>query len=450
MEYRLPSKQEEQRKKKILSLLESDRFQLLEYQPFIGSFLLRQNLIPVVDCRCPTASTDGQNIFVNPDFYLALKPGERVFVLAHEVWHTVYLHFLRRKNRDRKLFNIATDMEINHMLSQEPSNGKFSLKAPAGALMPPPEWAGLNAEEIYEQLKRKNQWKQSFDVHLEPDAPIPGIPEDESDSQKDGSDSQKDGSGNQKDESGNQGRSGKTSTEENGSAAESYVIDPDFQVDFGNHPEEKIREKVIESAVYYEKQSKKQKGNLPGNIARLVEQFQSGKLHWKELLAQFVTSCFGGSRRWLPPNRRYISSGLYLQSRRDSSLQAVLAIDTSGSTAADLPRFAAELVNLLNTFGRYELTVICCDYVIQSVETYTQDTPFDAGKVRFKGGGGTRFTPVFDYLKQNPSEAQILIYLTDGYGDLPEKPPYPVMWVITPDGHNEIPWGYEIKLDRES
>ena len=408
MNCRPPSEQEEKRKQETSQLLETARIYLLNNQPFIGAILLRQNLVPVADSRCPTAATDGQNIFVNPDFYLPLKPAERLFLLAHEVWHTVYLHFLRRGNRDRKRFNIATDMEINRMLRQE------GFKAPAGALLPRPQWRTFNAEQIYDRLQ-DDPPKPSFDVHLEPsDIPVPGaglpLPGDDPAEKKD------------------------------------IVIDPDFQVDFGDHPEEKAREMVIEAAVFHEKQ----RGELPGDIKQVVETFRSGKLHWKELLAQFITSCFGGSRRWLPPNRRFISRGLYLQSRRDSRLQAVLAIDTSGSTSGDLPRFASELVNLLNSFGQYELTVICCDAEIQSVETYTPDFPFDAQMVQFKGGGGTSFIPVFEYMKNQPSEAQILIYFTDGYGDCPEKPPYPVMWVITPDGQNSVPWGYEIKLDRES
>ena len=402
MEYRSPNSQEEKLKSKAAQSLEADRVRLLMDQPFVGAILIRQNLIPVVDSRCPTACTDGQNIFVNPEFYLAMSPAERRFLLAHEVWHTVYLHFLRGKGRDQELFNIATDMEINRMLRLE------RFKAPKEALFPPWEWRNLNAEEIYERLqKQPHENTSEFDKHLQKGVDdVPGeIP---------------------------------------AQGGDMPVIDPDYQVDFGSNPEESIREKVVEAAV----QCEKQRGSLPGNIAEIVEEFRAGKLHWKELLAQFVTSCFGGSRRWLPPNRRYVSSGLYLQSRRDAKLQAVLAIDTSGSTNRDLPQFAAELVNLLNTFGQYELKVICCDYEIQCIETYSADNPFNGEKIKFAGGGGTSFKPVFKYLKDNPTESQILIYFTDGEGDIPEKPPYPVMWVITPNGKNHIPWGYEIKLEK--
>ena len=411
MTVRAPNEQEEKLKLEAAELLEIDRVRLLMDQPFIGAFLIRQNLIPVVDSRCDTAATDGQNIFVNPEFYLSMAPAERRFLLAHEVWHTVLLHFLRRKDRNRELFNIATDMEINEMLRFE------RFKIPEGALLPPRDWHGLNAEEIYERLLESEEpLEETIDIHLEPDDDASGSG---------------DGSGDGK----------SAGTDEDGS--KDIVEDPDFDVDFGTHIEDKVREKVIEAAT----QCEKRRGKLPGKAEMIVENFRSGKLHWKELLAQFVTSCFGGSRRWLPPNRRYISSGLYLQSRRDSKLKAVLAVDTSGSTHADLPRFASELSNLLNSFGNYELQVICCDAKIQSVENYSSVAPFDGNKFVFSGGGGTSFKPVFEYLKTQNEAPDLLIYFTDGIADVPEKPTYPVMWVITPDGRNNIPWGYEAKMD---
>ena len=399
MAIRTPNAQEEKLKLKAAEQLEADRVRLLIDYPFTGAVLIRQNLIPVVDFRLDTAATDGQNIFVNPAFYLAMPPAERRFLLAHEVWHTVFLHFQRRGERDRELFNMAADMEINALLRYE------RFKLPASALLPEQSWRGLNAEEIYDKLLASTMKKASpIDSHLEAD--------DEQ----------------------NPGACGEE---------EELTVDPDYKVDFGPHPEDKVQEKVVEAATQYEKR----KGHLPDHLATVVEKFRSGKLHWKELLAQFVTCCFGGSRRWLPPNRRYVSSGLYLQSRRDCELKAVLAFDTSGSTREDLPRFAGELANLLNSFGHYELKVICCDTKIQSVQTFSDTTPFDGKSFKFKGGGGTSFIPVFEYLKKEEQQPNLLIYLTDGYGDMPEKPAYPVLWVISPGGRNYIPWGLEAKMD---
>ena len=127
MDFREPNIQEQELKKKTAQSLEFDRVRLLMDQPFIGGILIRQNLVPVIDSRCPTATTDGKNIFVNPAFYFSLKVAERRFLLAHEVWHTVYMHFLRCGNRNVDRFNTACDMEINSMLLQE----KFTIPARA-------------------------------------------------------------------------------------------------------------------------------------------------------------------------------------------------------------------------------------------------------------------------------------------------------------------------------
>ena len=133
-----------------------------------------------------------------------------------------------------------------------------------------------------------------------------------------------------------------------------------------------------------------------------MNKFKVGSLNWKELLAQFVTRCFGGERHWLPPHRRYIHQGLYLQSRREDFVKAVLAIDTSGSTVGEvLQHFTNELFALMKSFGRYELTVICCDAKIQSVNTVSPFDIFDISKIKIKGGGGTNFIPVFEYIEKH-------------------------------------------------
>lgn len=165
-------------------------------------------------------------------------------------------------------------------------------------------------------------------------------------------------------------------------------------------------------------------------------------------MAQFVTSCYGGSRRWLPPSRRHIGSGLYLQSSRKERLNAVVAVDTSGSTTGDLPQFFSELNSLLNSFGDYELTVIQCDCEIQKVETFDGYNPFHAPEWETCGHGGTDFRPPFDYVAEhsevNPS---CLIYITDGCGPAPDHAPaYPVLWLLTSDGAKPAEWGLELRL----
>ena len=136
---------EETRKQICLEQLAQDRQQLLLRWPFVGGVVMRMELVPVRDDRLDTACTDGDNIFVDIDFYSKLTKDERLFVLAHEVWHSVLLHFARRQNRDRCLFNIAADLEIHFCLADEKMREPFVLPHD-------PDWRGLSAEEIYERL----------------------------------------------------------------------------------------------------------------------------------------------------------------------------------------------------------------------------------------------------------------------------------------------------------
>lgn len=105
--------------------------------------------------------------------------------------------------------------------------------------------------------------------------------------------------------------------------------------------------------------------------------------------------------------------------------------------------------SLLGSFGNYEVTVIQCDAKVGKVERFTSDRPLPKGyQWETVGVGGTSFVPVFDYVKAHGMRPNVLLYVTDGYGDAPEKaPPYPVLWVLTSDGKEDfVNWGQKLRL----
>lgn len=413
------------RKEKVADLLAQDRQKLLMRQPFIGALIMRLDLVPVYDERLPTAATDGDRVYVDLDFYGKLNSDERLFVLAHETWHCALLHFNRRQGRDPEKFNVATDLEIHFLLAEQ----KF--KAPY-VLPHDPAWQGLSAEEIYERLP-KDYFKRNignghasaniagegsshgFDRHLE----------------REGDNRQEKGGG--------QGGAGQ------GCDRSGIGWDSDYNPKIDAATAERCRERLT-SAVQV---AMRTRGDLPAGLKRIVDALLKPEISWKELLAQFVTSCYGGSRRWLPPARRHVWKGLYLQSQRKEKLRAIVAIDTSGSTCCDLPRFLAELNSLLNTFGSYELTVIQCDAAIGKVEQFDDGNPLDPyANWEITGGGGTNFIPVFKYIEEHAElEPNLLIFFTDGYGLYPERAPaYSVMWLLTSDGKCGVDWGAQVKF----
>ena len=408
-------------KDKVREQLAIDRHKLLMKMPFIGSLLMRLDLVPVRDDRLPTAATNGDSVFVDIDFYAKLTAEERLFVLAHEAWHCALLHFMRRQNRDHEIFNCAADLEIHFILTRE------GLKAPF-VLPHDPAWQGLSAEEIYAKYQQAAKGNAGVDSEAGRESEhIKNVRK-----------------GGGFDTHLGQGETLDGGKEENGEKG----IDIDFTPDIPAGAAERCRERL--TAVI--QQMQRTKGDLPLGIESAVEKILEPKINWREILAQFVTSCYGGSRQWLPPSRRHVWQGLYMQSSRDSRLNAVVAVDTSGSTMGDLPRFFSELGGLLNSFGSYQLTVIQCDADIQKVEQFDDFNIFPPDyKWEVKGFGGTDFRPVFNYLDKHPElTPNLLVYLTDGCGDYPERPPsYPVLWMVTPDGNISVEWGLQCVFEED-
>lgn len=417
--------------------LEMDRHFLQQKYPFIGNVLMR---LPteIVDGGYPeTAATDGRIIMVNPLFASTLSEDERQFVLAHEVMHCVMMHRLREKGRNHDLWNIATDLEIHFLLLES------GLKPPF-VLPHDPNWQGLNAEEIYEKLKN------------EIENAIKNAKNDENDGEND---ENSDGNGEKSKnntiidtglyagkESGNIKKGGLVEGTSDVWKSFDDILDKDKAEQAGETEEElsKTDEEIEQEIIEKVMAASKTAGTVPGKVTEFINSMTKKEVPWRELLAQYVTSSYSDSTQWLPPSRRHVWRDMYLPSRHSESLRCVVGLDTSGSTAEVLPKFFTELESLLNTFGKYEVTVIQCDYDIQSVETYTSDTGIPREGWKASGFGGTSFIPVFNYVNEHIRELNpnCLIYLTDGYGDAPENPPpYPVMWIISPGGYNSCPYG---------
>lgn len=435
-------------KKKSFEILSNARRALILRYPFIGSLLMRMDIVPVRDRRVRTACTDGTKVYFDIDFLSNLTNEEQIFVLGHEVYHCVLSHLVRLQSRDPQLFNIATDKEVNNLLKQD------GLTPPANLLFPEGDEVGKNAEMIYELLlkKMKKQAKKSNSEDKNDGSPNWSSGDSSSSGNGDSSSKSKKLSGqfdrhqyrNQED----QAKDG-TENDEEGSGSSNAVtdkwgevgFDKDYSPSIPKDFADRMREAVISSA----QQVERQQGHLPAHIASIVKGLMKPEIKWQELLAQFVTKCIGCDRKWLPPNRRHVYKKMYLPSRRSEKIKGVVAIDTSGSTQGDLKKFMSELIGLVNSFGGYTLTIIQADCQVDSVEVYdSDDNPFEVSDEKnfefvFGGGGGTSFVPPFEYVLENGVEADFMLYLTDAYGPAPEKNELgiPVMWILTKGANDD-------------
>lgn len=97
--------------------IDSIKRKLLIKYPSFGSTIA--NLKFQEDSREKTAATDGKVIYYNPKFLEGLSDRQKVFLFAHEICHVKFDHIYRSEEKDKKLWNIATDGVINALLKQD-------------------------------------------------------------------------------------------------------------------------------------------------------------------------------------------------------------------------------------------------------------------------------------------------------------------------------------------
>jgi predicted metal-dependent peptidase len=416
------------------------RVQLILMQPFFGTLSLRLKLTPG---NVATMATDGSRIVYNPAFVDELKPAELEGTLAHEVMHCALGHQCRRGTRDPGLWNEAADFAVNPILV---SNG-FTL--PAGALIDP-AFANLSAEEIYARLHQKRNGSNAAPNQI-PQQASPGGGTAGGQQQTPGPAASHPSSGNSPQPvSAHTGQAsgqvvGSTSTQP-GRFGE--VMDVTDELGQAASPAE-LRRQGHEWNIAAEQalRSAKVCGHDPLGVERPLAENRQSQQDWRAILRDFVAATAPYDYRWTPPNRRYIASGLYLPSVERRGLgEVVIAVDTSGSIGKlELEQFAGEISAISEEAQPEAIQVVYCDAAVQSTQEFASSEPV---RLEPKGGGGTDFRPVFDWVTKNNIAPVCLIYLTDLCCDsFPETPEYPVLWVT--DSRRTAPFGETVRIGIE-
>ena len=123
------------------------RKMLVKY-PFFGSVVASVGYKENKDI--PTAGTDGETIYYNPEYLEGLSVEEQTFIFSHEVCHIAFNHILRSEGKNPELWNIATDGVINQFLKRD------GLKMASGGV-DMAEAINYDAEQLYEKLLQEKQ-----------------------------------------------------------------------------------------------------------------------------------------------------------------------------------------------------------------------------------------------------------------------------------------------------
>lgn len=397
----------EKRREYIKRILLS-RMRILCNNGFYGLLLMHMNF--AIDTGCETACTDGRKIYFGPSFLNNLDDDELDFIMMHEVMHCALQHCIRGKDYDQEAFNIACDIVVNsNILESNKGNIKsITLKKYGESMHVAPdgeEGRFYTAEEVYAML------------------PVKGKKKGASGMMGSGGNGSGNGSGNWDDHS------------KWGTADEDGSLQNEWS------------KNLLDACEAIEiRDPSNQRGLIPLCADRIIKELRKPQTDWRTILNDFVQEEIT-DYSFTPPDRRFDESPFFLPdyNEKDETVKDILfMIDTSGSMSDEaITAVYSEIKGAIDQFnGHLQGWLGFFDAEVVEPKPFSSEEEFRI--IRPKGGGGTRFDIIFEYVKKHMDTLPAsIIIMTDGYADFPkeeEAMEIPVLWLLVTEDV-EPPWG---------
>lgn len=411
------------------------RLRILVNNGFYG--LLLMHMVYAIDESCETAATDGKRIYFAPKFLDELDDSELDFVMMHEIVHVVLQHCLRYGDRDKELFNVACDIVVNSNIMLSVGNDvKFiTLKKYGESMHVTPngdEGHKYTAEQVYEMLQDGSSLSNTSKNTLA----------------KQGMNGKKGGKNSRGNDKGIEG--GENSKEEN-----SWDDHTRWGKQNDNERMKDVWAKRFQDAyeVMKIREACKQRGLVPRFAERLFEELKKPQTDWRQILNEFIQEEIV-DYSFLPPDRRYDENPFFLPdfNEKDEHPEDILfMIDTSGSMSdAMITAAYSEVKGAIDQYdGKLKGWLGYFDAAVIEPQYFENEEEFKV--IRPKGGGGTDFKVIFDYIRENMQEKLpvCVIILTDGiapFGREEMAMGIPVLWLLN---NQEIQpsWGKVARIE---
>ena len=357
---------------------------LIFSEPFYGIFLI--GLQKEFTKSCPTAGVGkhgiGMRLVINPDFFGDLSEPHQQGLLKHELLHIAFGHIiLADRYTNKKLFNIAADIEINQYIDKHmlPPGGLTRFSFPGIFL---PEKAGT---KVYYDLLNQECDGDGGSCNEELD---------------------------------------KLLKEMDGESQ--YCHKSWDEISELPEAEKKLVQKQYEHQMKQTAEDIQKKcGTIPGELAEIIERLFTitpPKFNWKQYLKRFINNASKVYTKKLrrKNNKRYTGNpGLKIKHRN----HVLVGVDTSGSVSStELIEFMNELTHMYKTGN--EITVAQFDTQLTDVSPFNPKENWE-----IKGRGGTHFQAVVDHYNDPKTKYSAFICLTDGEAPNPENCPRNALWV---------------------
>jgi len=437
---------------------------LLKDFPFWGILGLSLVMVEDTSGKIPTLATDGRHIFYSAKFMANLKRGERVFAVAHELYHCLFEHAGKQhrglmytginpnaKNHDEameiqtkmKLWNFAVDFVVNDDLLQSKC-GDFIKTI---AILHEIKYRGWSSEEVFQHLldhpeDRPGDGAETLDIHIEIEIEEDGDGSGSGDGDSEAKDG-KDGSGDQPGQGDKDGNSVKVKMKR----SEYEKMRKDWQDNA-----------VKAAAAQKEADARGGAGSIPNGIRRLLEDLTKPVYNWKQMLRRYVMSTMSRGYSFSRPNKVLFNQGFTIPGFRKHNqlLDIAIAVDTSGSIGQEeLAMFVSEMDGILKSFPKYNISAWCFDgsVIEDSITEITKNNGKMDDITKFAknigGGGGTDFACNWEFMRENKMKPRLLLMFTDGYpfGSWGEPNYCPTMFLIKGNPTGNAPFGISLHFE---
>lgn len=461
------------------------RMRLLCTNGFYGMLLMNAKI--GLGNEYETAWAEEDKLVFNPDFLAGISDSELEYVMLHLLLHQVLNHLERRGSMNKEEYDIASDIVVNSNIlrSQRGLTSAISLKGYGGVqphLTPNGDegWK-YTVEEVYGMLKAEVKESKddkkgdkrnigivgnhtlSFDDEKDPEE---SNENEESNGESDENNQpNKDDSlsGNKKDIKGKKNPSSKKGWD---SHPESEKSDNDKEQT--GDKEKKQNADKWKNVIYMAcelmakraemeeqpesskeiKKNSKDYGDIPLFAEMLLKELKEPKVDWRTILEEFIQEDVV-DYSFIPPDRRFDDSPFFLPdfNEKDEKIKGIwIAIDASGSVSDEAVMTAiSEIKGCIDQFdGKFSAKISFFDvHVTEPIPIEGVDELLNLKPV---GRGGTSFSEVFEYMRENMSDElpDEVIVITDGYCDYPDESArlgIPVLWMINNEEAEKPPWG---------
>jgi len=334
----------------------------------------------------PTAYTNGRDEVYGRAFCDSLNDAELRFLILHECYHKLYRHLVTWKHlweENKQLANMACDYVINIKIADDNQDGFATMTGPLTKGCYDVKYRGMDSAEVYNMLKQ--------------------------DPPQDGGDGGSGGDGQSLDEHG---------------WDDAQEMTPDEQNELAREIDEAIRQGALVA------------GKTGSGGDRDLQDLLQPQVDWREVMRDFITTtCTGNDySTWRRPNRRFMSSGVYLPSGISESVdELVIATDMSASIGdREVAVALTEIKSIADTVHPEAVRLLYWDTQVCQDERYeSHDLDTMVESTRPKGGGGTSVECVPEYMTAKHITPQAVIVITDGYlGGAWGQWSCPVLWVV--------------------